>query len=86
MRIKAGNQYLPIFAGELGTYAVNKETKKNWSLVTQLIHKVADQDPNIYVIETNDLTPKNDKIHFDTESQRKLGQRYAEAFLNTINK
>lgn len=86
MRDKSGNQNLPIFAGELGSYSVNKETKKNWSTITKIIHEVADQDPNLYVIETSDLTPKIDKIHFDTESQRKLGQRYAEAYLKITNK
>ncbi len=86
IRNKTGNQNLPIFVGELGTYSVNKETKKNWSIINGIIHKVADQDPNTYVIQTCDLTPNNDNIHFDAVSQRKLGQRYAETFLNSTNK
>lgn len=86
IRNKAGNQNLPIFVGELGAYSVKKETKKNWSIINKIIHKVANKDLNIYVIQTSDLTPNNDNIHFDADSQRKLGQRYAETFLNTTNK
>jgi hypothetical protein len=34
---------------------------------------------NLFVVSTSDLTPKPDSIHFDSPSQRLLGERLATA-------
>ncbi|HPR02109.1 MAG TPA: sialate O-acetylesterase [Saprospiraceae bacterium] len=38
-------------------------------------------DPNVRVITTADLHPKEDKVHFNSAGQREMGRRFAEAFL-----
>lgn len=38
---------------------------------------------NMYIIETSDLKPKSDTIHFDSPSQREMGKRFAKAVLQS---
>lgn len=83
IRNKADIQNLPIFVGELGTYSQKKDTKKNWAEINKIIHKVVKKDKNTYLVETGDLISNDDFIHFNADSQRKLGQRYAEKFLKS---
>lgn len=80
MRFIAQDNDLPIVAGELGTKAVDKTMKENWSKITTIIHKVVAETPDTYIVNTGDLNVKADHVHFDAPSQRLLGERYAEKF------
>lgn len=81
------NDSLPIIMGELGTYPTKETMKNNWNSINEIIHQVADADKNCSLIPTSDLTPRPDYIHFDSQSQRILGKRYADKFIsiNLIN-
>ena len=37
----AGNDSLPIIAGELGSYPVSEKMKTNWQSINEIIHRVA---------------------------------------------
>ena len=76
-----GNKSLPIIMGELGSYTRKEEWTRNWARINQIIRKVAADDPISFLVETGDLKPREDYIHFDSRSQRILGQRYADAYL-----
>lgn len=80
----AGNGFLPIIMGELGTYPVSEKMRTNWNLINEIIHQVANTDKQCSLISTGDLKPKEDNIHFDSPSQRILGQRYADAYLKLM--
>ena len=82
-RKTVGNDALPIIVGELGSYSNNKE---EWSAINQVIHEYSNEDPHISVVQSGDLKNKGDHIHFDSEGQRKLGERYAQAYLKQIKK
>jgi hypothetical protein len=69
---------LPIVVGELGSYS---NAKEDWSSINQAINRYAHRDRLVSVVQTGDLKDKGDHIHFDSEGQRKLGERYAEAYL-----
>ncbi|MBO0322409.1 sialate O-acetylesterase [Muricauda sp. CAU 1633] len=84
-RILVENDSLPIILGELGSYAEPIEKKMKWDSINTIIHNVVETDKNLGVIETGDLIHKGDKIHFDSESQRKLGQRMANKYLDITN-
>ena len=84
LREYAGNSSLPIIIGELGSLEVAAKYKDNWDSINQIIEKLASSDSNCYLIETSDLEQKNDSVHFDANSQRILGQRYARTFLKTL--
>jgi hypothetical protein len=77
------NSSLPIVVGELGSYSDNKQA---WAAINQIIREHAAVDPNIAVVSTGDLINRGDKIHFNSEGQRKLGERYAQAYLNSFKK
>jgi hypothetical protein len=79
-----GNDSLPIILGELGSYPVSEKMKTNWSSINEIIHQAASIDKNCSAVSTGDLKPKEDNIHFDSPSQRILGQRYADAYLKLI--
>jgi len=76
-----GNKNLPILAGELGSYSSDNE---NWKLINEEINDVAKKDSTVYIISTIDLTDKGDKVHFNSEGQRKMGERMAVKFMSTL--
>ncbi|WP_310557949.1 sialate O-acetylesterase [Flavobacterium sp.] len=80
-RTISGNKNLPILAGKIGSYSNDKE---NWNLINEKIQAVAKQNSDIYIISTSDLKDKGDKVHFDSESQRKMGERLAVKFMSTV--
>lgn len=72
-----GDEELPILLGGLGSYSDNQQ---NWMMINDQIRLYAASDPRTSVIETADLKNKGDKIHFDSEGQRTMGQRFAAAY------
>ncbi|MDQ6815495.1 MAG: sialate O-acetylesterase, partial [Bacteroidota bacterium] len=73
------NATLPIVVGELGAYSDNKN---DWSAINSAIHHYALTDPYVKVVLSQDLQNKGDRIHFNSEGQRMLGVRYAQAYLS----
>jgi hypothetical protein len=78
LRSACGNATVPIVIGELGSYS---ENHGNWSLINQSIHHYALSDKNAIVVDTDDLKSKDDKIHFNSEGQRTMGERMAVKYL-----
>ncbi|MEZ4772284.1 MAG: alpha/beta fold hydrolase [Bacteroidia bacterium] len=72
-----GNDRLPILMGELGSYSKNN---KNWQKVNEQMHIYSQIDSNVIVVSTADFVHKGDSVHFNSEGQRMLGQRFAEAY------
>lgn len=81
-RAIAANDSLPILIGQLGSYAEPRDARKRWAAINAKIKDYAAKDMNTYVIYTQDLTHKGDTIHFDSKSQRKMGKRFADRYLN----
>lgn len=79
-RMAAGNDQLPIYMGELGSYARNAN---DWKMLNVEISNHAVSDTNSFVIATGDLKHKGDTVHFNAAGQRKMGQRMALAFVQT---
>jgi hypothetical protein len=77
-RSATNNDQMPVLLGELGQFSTDKQ---NWGLLNEAIHAYAAEDKNTTVIATGDLKDKGDKIHFNSNGQRKLGERFANAFL-----
>jgi len=77
----AGNETLPIILGELGSYSTNKE---NWLRINEQIKHYASTDSHSSVVPTQDLVNKGDQLHFNSEGQRLLGKRFAEAYLRIV--
>lgn len=73
-----GNEDLPILIGKLGTFSNNNE---NWMKINEQIKLYSSTDSNALIINTSDLNDKGDKVHFNSEGQRILGQRFANEYI-----
>lgn len=80
-RFLVKNDTLPIILGELGSYSKPTEKQMRWDSINTVIQNIAWKDKNIDLVKTRDLKHKGDNVHFDSESQRILGERYAKKYL-----
>jgi hypothetical protein len=78
-RYVLGDDKLPIIMGELGSYS---KTNENWQMINKAIHAYAEKEKNTSVINTQDLNHKGDFVHFNSDGQREMGRRFAEAYLS----
>jgi hypothetical protein len=74
----AGDNELPIVLGELGLHDKNAQ---NRSRINEIIYDYAASDTRSAVIKTTDLSHIGDSTHYNSESLRLMGERYAEAYL-----
>ncbi|WP_198680015.1 sialate O-acetylesterase [Aureibaculum luteum] len=81
-RSSVRSKKLPILVGELGGYRPESET---WKAINKIINTYAKKDKYTFVISTADLIDKGDNLHFDSESQRILGKRFANFYIENIN-
>jgi hypothetical protein len=80
-RTIAEDETLPVIVGQLGSYAEPLEKAKRWEAINLIIRELAETKSNVAVIETSNLKHKGDKVHFDSASQRALGERFATKYL-----
>lgn len=72
---------VPFFAGEIGKWRPVSEG------INQVIREIPQQINNAHYVSSDNLTPLNGDLkdpHFDSRSQRVLGERYAEKVLETL--
>jgi len=69
---------LPFLLAELGSFS---KTPELFEQLDQQLLAFNKSDKNSAVIKTGDLTHKGDFIHFSSEAQRLMGERFAEAFI-----
>lgn len=74
----AGNKKLPIVMGELGAFNENSESFK---AINNSIHNYVKSNKYTKVITTSDLNHRGDNLHFNSEGERLLGERYAKTLL-----
>lgn len=70
---------VPFVAGELGRYL---DDSKKWREINAHLHALESSVTNYCVASSEGLTPKSDNVHFDTESLRTFGLRYAAAMVS----
>lgn len=70
---------IPFIIGQLGQFKDNpwNEYKEK---VDQAHQNIAKTDDSVAFISSSGLTHKGDKVHFNAESYREFGKRYAKAF------
>jgi hypothetical protein len=76
-----GNNQLPVLIGELGSYSENNEL---WQGINGQIRAYISSDPYSRIIYTSDLKEKGDRIHFNSEGQRIMGERFASEFIKSF--
>ncbi|UXX78930.1 sialate O-acetylesterase [Reichenbachiella carrageenanivorans] len=80
-RTEIGDDNLPFIMGELGQYTSPEDKQDRWDTFNDNLHLIADEDDNLSVVLSDNLTDIGDGTHMDSESQRELGKRYAAAYV-----
>jgi hypothetical protein len=75
LRKDLGAENVPVIMGELGRF------RPAHAEFNAALPGISRQVPRCSYVTTEDLADRGDRLHFDTPSQRMLGQRYAAAFL-----
>jgi len=76
------NNKLPILTGEIGTFRTDNTFQNT---INKVITDNTKKDKYTFLIQTDDFTAKGDKLHFDSKSERKMGERFARKYIE-INK
>jgi hypothetical protein len=86
MRKEAGKPELPFVIGRLSTRILDsKKFKMPFVKIVQSGQDaVAKSDKHAYVINTDDLSQRDDFVHFDQEGQMGLGKRFGEAMIKAM--
>ena len=75
---------VPFVAGELGRYLENYRNREGaglvWQEINSQLHGLEGKIKDYRVVSSDGLAPNRDKLHFNTESLRIFGVRYADAF------
>lgn len=74
-----GDENLPFVAGKLGDFYV--ERNPNAESINEILERIPLTVKKTACVDVAGLTPKSDLTHFDTESARELGRRYAEQMI-----
>lgn len=77
-RAEVGNPNLSICFGRLGSFS---KTDESWQAINAKMEDYQKTDPFSYLIQTKNLNPKGDFIHFDSEGQRAMGISFAKAYI-----
>ena len=76
---------LPFIIGQLGQFK-EKPWNDHVKMVNDAQIALAGEMPFVYFVPSDGLTCNKDKIHFNAESQREFGKRYADIYLKNIKK
>jgi hypothetical protein len=79
LRDLTGNKDQPFLIGELGSFSNDAE---NFDKLNQQLRAYSKTDKYSAIIKTNDLPHKGDNLHFNSEAQRKMGERFADAYVS----
>ena len=74
---------VPFVAGQLGRFAESPWNEFK-TQVDQAHRDLPRKVPRTAFVSTEGLKDKGDKVHFDSDSYRELGRRYAEAYLKLV--
>lgn len=75
---------LPVLVAELGDYLDVNATSLYHRVINSQLHAFAESNPAYCCVTAHDLKDKGDALHFSTASQRRLGLRFACAYVDTV--
>ena len=77
---------VPFIAGELGRYLEHYRNKRgktiDWKQIKSALHGFEGKMDRFRVVSSEDLTANADNLHFDAQSLREFGRRYAQALFD----
>ena len=86
MRKETGKPELPFVIGRISSRIIeSKKFKMPFAKIVQSGQEaVAKNDKHAYVVNTDDLTQRDDFVHFDQAGQMGLGKRFGEAIIKAL--
>ena len=77
---------LPIVMGRISSSLLKKTpwVFDQTPIVQRAQEAVAEQDPNVFIINTDKLSTLWDNTHFDTNAQLKLGRKMAKLMIKAV--
>jgi len=78
IRRDLGEPNIPFVAGELADAQCDRQADLHWDEISAVTRRVMADCPRCGCVSSQGLKLKGDKLHFDTDSLRTLGRRYAE--------
>ncbi|WP_207396698.1 sialate O-acetylesterase [Bremerella alba] len=84
-RKELGGNDVPFIIGQLGQFEENPWNEAK-AKVDQAHKNIAKSDKKVEFVESDGLTHKGDKVHFNAESYREFGKRYAKAYSEVTEK
>lgn len=85
LRSDLGHPDLNAVIGRLSDFNVGNKDN-HWDMVREAQVKVAEDDPRVAWVDTDDLNGPKDGLHYDKPGYAELGKRFAEASLKLIGK
>jgi hypothetical protein len=76
---------VPFIAGQLGQFT-NRPWDEFQQQLDQTLRDLPNKVPRTAFVSAEGLTDRGDKLHFNAESYREFGKRYAAAYLKLVNK
>ena len=76
---------VPFIAGQLGRFP-DKPWDEFFRQIDQVHRELPQKVPHTAFVSSEGLNHKGDRVHFDADSYRELGRRYAEAYLRLVAK
>lgn len=70
---------MPIVIGELGIFFTERIPANKGVEMNKILNEIAQEHSTIECVSSKELIHKGDNIHFDAQSARELGKRYAQA-------
>lgn len=74
-----GDEKLPFVVAKLGDFYVARNPDAE--SINRILANISDKVENTACVDVSGLNHKGDVLHFDTESSRELGRRYAEKMI-----
>lgn len=78
------NAPLPVLVGELGDYLDGNADSLYHREINAQLAKFAALHPEYALVAAHDLPDRGDRLHFSAHAQRRLGIRYACAWMDTV--
>jgi hypothetical protein len=86
MRKETGKPQLPFVIGRISSRILESpKFKMPFAKTVQSAQEaVTKTDKHAYVVDTDDLSQRDDLVHFDQEGQMGLGKRFGEAMIKAL--
>ena len=83
LRMELGTPDVPFIVGTLGDFVVQNHSEAG--IVNEALRRIPQRVEHTACVDSTGLKHKGDDVHFNSESARELGRRYAEAMIRLLD-